>query len=94
MDLAFEFKQIKSELSKIIELLQSNETNSRKMKMYDLQDLQEILHVSRRTISTWLEEGNLPHMKLGVKIWLTEEQFKTFLEANSHNTKSELKTRQ
>ena len=91
MDLSFEFKQVRSELAKITELLQSQKANSGTMKMYDLADLQNVLNVSRRTIATWTKEGTLPHTKVGNKIWVTEEQLSAFLEQHSNPTGSELK---
>ena len=94
MDLSFEFKQIRSELTKIVELLQSSDANSETMKMYDIVDLQDLLKVSRRTIATWTKEGTLPHTKKGNKIWVTEEQLKSFLEQNSNNTNENLKIRE
>lgn len=86
MDLSFEFKQVKSELEKIITLLESQKNNKNVKKMYDLADLQEVFKVSRRTLSTWTKEGILPHSKVGNKIWVSEEQLNSFLEKYSNNS--------
>jgi excisionase family DNA binding protein len=53
-------------------------------KIYDLIELQEILHVSKRTVASWLKQGSLPHSRLGGKIWVTESQLQAFLDQNSN----------
>ena len=93
MNLAYEFKQLRSELTMIVELLQSRDANSGTMKMYDVVDLQDLLKVSRRTIATWTKEEMLPHTKIGNKIWVSEEQLKAFLEQNSKNMNTDLRFR-
>jgi len=74
---------IKAEQVKILALLQDHSNEDSIPRVYDLVQLQEILHVSKRTIATWLKEGILPHCRVGAKIWVTEEQFQEFLKIHS-----------
>ena len=93
MDLYLEFQQVKSDLATIIELLQSKDANSGTMKMYDLADLQQLLNVSRRTIATWTKEGTLAHVKVGNKLWVSEEQLTAFLEKHRSDAINDFKIR-
>lgn len=76
--------EIKAEQVKILALLQDQMKEVAEPKVYDLVQLQEILHVSKRTIATWLKEGILPHSRVSGKIWVTETQLTVFLERNSN----------
>jgi excisionase family DNA binding protein len=80
---------IKVEQEKITALLNDHLKNNSPERIYDLIDLQEILKVSKRTIATWLQQGILPHTKVGAKIWVAEEQLKEFLERFSHDSKDD-----
>lgn len=75
----------------IMELLGKMEEGTCSEKIYDLADLIQLLNVSRRTIATWTKNGTLPHTKYGNKIWVTEEQLRSFLELHSNNTNENLK---
>ena len=49
------------------------------MKVYTLEELVEILHVTRRTLYTYIKEGNLKAVKMG-KYWrVREDQLRDFL---------------
>lgn len=58
----------------------------KKQKLFTIEDLIEILGVSRRTISTWTKEQRLPHIKVGNKIWVTEEQLQEFLSGHRQDS--------
>lgn len=79
MDIEIEFSKIKSDLNKILLLLEQKQ-NERETKMYDLADLQKILHVSRRTLFNYKERGILPCTRIGSKLWVSEKQLEKFLE--------------
>jgi excisionase family DNA binding protein len=79
MNLDIEFSQIKSDLNKILRLLEQKHPEG-EIKMYDLADLQKILQVSRRTIFNWKEQGKLPCTRIGSKLWVSENQLEKFLE--------------
>jgi excisionase family DNA binding protein len=83
MDLYIEIGEIKREQEKILSLLNDLKSGNSKPSIYDLVDLQEILKVSKRTIASWLQQGILPHTKVGAKIWVTEDQLNSFLEQHS-----------
>lgn len=49
------------------------------LKVYTLEELVEILHVTRRTLYTYIKEGNLKAVKMG-KYWrVREDQLRDFL---------------
>ena len=49
------------------------------MKVYTLEELVDILHVTRRTLYTYIKEGNLKAVKMG-KYWrVREDQLRAFL---------------
>lgn len=79
MDLNFEIQKLRADMSKVIELLQEKQAAQSEIKMYDLVDLQRILHVSKRTIATWKQQGKLSYSQVGSKTWVSEEQLKKFL---------------
>jgi excisionase family DNA binding protein len=75
----------------IVDLLNGIKDNAKQEQIYSLEDLARKLDVSRRTIATWIKNGTLPHIKIGNKIWVTEEQFQTLLEQNSKSDRNDLK---
>jgi len=80
MDLYFEIKEIKERQEKMLSRLDTLVEEKSQMRLYDLTDLTKMLKVSKRTVFTWLKQGNLPHSKVGGKIWITDEQLKLFLK--------------
>ena len=49
------------------------------MKVYTLEELVDLLHVTRRTIYTYIKEGKLKAVKMG-KYWrVREDQLRDFL---------------
>ena len=49
------------------------------IKVYTLEELAEILHVTRRTLYTYIKEGKLKAVKMG-KYWrVREDQLRDFL---------------
>ena len=83
-DLGFLLGEIKAGQEKIMNLLNDQTQSKSGPTIYDLVQLQEILHVSKRTVATWLKEGILPHSRVGGKIWISETQLNKFLESNSN----------
>lgn len=79
MDLNYEIQKLRADMSKVLELLQEKQSAQSEIKMYDLVDLQRILHVSKRTIATWKQQGKLCYSQVGSKTWVSEEQLKMFL---------------
>jgi excisionase family DNA binding protein len=74
---------IKADQEKIFSLLYDHLKGSSQQRIFSLSELTGILKVSKRTIATWLQQGILPHSKVGAKIWVTEEHLNSFLEQNS-----------
>lgn len=85
MDLNFEITDIKQGQQKMLTLLNGLVEGNSQPKIYDLVDLTKILHVSKRTILTWKQNGILPHSQVGGKIWITEAQLSEFLAKHSSN---------
>ena len=49
------------------------------MKVYTIEELVDILHVTRRTLYTYIKEGKLKAVKMG-KYWrVREDQLRDFL---------------
>ena len=86
MDLYYEIGEIKRLLHELIEKVEAGTGNDKASKVYDLNELEEILHVSRRTIATWMSEGILPFSKIGHKIYITQNDVEEFLA--KYHTKS------
>ncbi len=82
-DLGALLGEIKAGQEKMFELLMGQTQSTSNPKIYDLVDLQEILHVSKRTIATWLKQGILPCSRVGGKTWVSESQLQAFLEQHS-----------
>lgn len=50
------------------------------IKIYTLEEIAELLHITRRTLYTYVKEGKLKAVKVG-KYWrVTEKNFQEFLE--------------
>jgi excisionase family DNA binding protein len=77
---------IRTEQEKILDLLGKQFSGDSQPKVYDLVQIQEILHVSKRTIANWLQQGIMPHSRVGAKIWITETQLQEFLKQNDQET--------
>ena len=53
------------------------------MKVYTIEELVTLLHVTRRTIYTYIKEGKLKAVKMG-KYWrVTQKQLEDFLSTGS-----------
>lgn len=94
MDFNKTLEDLQEKQDKILVLLDNlNERNSQEKRIYDLVDLQNMLHCSKRTIMTWKHDGILPHIQIGNKIWVTQEQLNAFLDQYSKNTSVDFKIR-
>ena len=50
------------------------------LKVYTLEEIAELLHITRRTLYTYVKEGKLKAVKVG-KYWrVTEKNLQEFLE--------------
>lgn len=50
------------------------------LKVYTLEEIAELLHITRRTLYTYVKEGKLKAVKVG-KYWrVTEKNLEEFLE--------------
>jgi hypothetical protein len=87
MDIYYEITEIKKMLQEILDQLQKLNKGGKAPQTFDLQDLEKILHVSRRTVATWMVEGILPHLKIGHKIYITQAGLDDFLAR--YSTKSQ-----
>jgi excisionase family DNA binding protein len=85
MDIYFELKEIKERQDKMLSILNDLLSENSQERIYDLHELGERFKVSKRTMATWIQQGILPHTKVGGKIWVTETQLKAFLEKYSND---------
>lgn len=81
-DLGAHFRELKAGQEAILKLLNDLSQKNSMPKIYDLVQLEQILHVSKRTIASWLKQELLPHTRLGAKIWISESQLEEFLTKN------------
>ena len=78
-------KQIQEESLSILKELRNNGAVGNKDKVYDLTDLEQTLHVSRRTLFKWKSEGRMIFSQAGKKLYVTEAEFRRFLQTNQKN---------
>ena len=52
-------------------------------KLYDTRDVAEILRVKPSTIYTWVDQGKIPHIRIGRLIRFTPEKIDGFLQGNT-----------
>jgi len=86
MDLYYEIGEIKRLLTLLIDKVEHRTLNRESPRVYDLNELEEMLHVSRRTIATWMSEGVLTYSKIGHKIYFTQSDLDDLLA--KYHTKS------
>ena len=80
-----QMKHIQEESLSILKELRNNGVVGNKDKVYDLTDLEEKLHVSRRTLFKWKSEGRMIFAQAGKKLYVTDAEFRRFLETNKLN---------
>ena len=56
------------------------------IKLYDIKAAAEILHVSSRTVGTYLREGRLHGTKIGRKWQITEENLEKFMKGEPNQS--------
>lgn len=81
VDIYFEISEIKRILLSISQEV-SKPQGGAPASIYDLADLQKVLHVSRRTLATWMSEGILEYSKIGNEIYVTQKDLDEFLDKN------------
>lgn len=84
MDIYETLEELTRGQKEILKILFSLNEERNLKEIYDLTELGQLLGVSRRTISTWTKEGILPCTKVNNKIWVTNEQLKSFLESHHY----------
>ena len=52
-------------------------------KLYDVRDVAEILGVKESKIYAWVDQGRIPHIRIGRLIRFTPEQINGFLNGNT-----------
>ena len=85
MDIYKEISEIKRGQEETLTLLRNISENGVadcKKKIYDLTDLEEMLHVSRRLLFSWKDEGKFNYSQIGNKIYVTEADLNEFLTNN------------
>ena len=88
MDIYFELSQLRKMQEETLALLKDLRNNGavgNKDKVYDLTDLEQTLHVSRRTLFKWKSEGRMIFSQAGKKLYVTEAEFRRFLQTNQKN---------
>jgi len=78
-------KQIQEESLSILKELRNDGVVGNKDTVYDLTDLEQKLHVSRRTLFKWKSEGRMIFSQAGKKLYVTEAEFRRFLQTNQKN---------
>lgn len=53
------------------------------IKLYSVQDLHDALGVNERTVRDWFNKGRLKGVKIGKEWYITEENLKKFLNAET-----------
>lgn len=49
------------------------------VKLYDMNEVAEMLNISKRTITTMMQKGQLLNTRIGRKIFISEESIKDYL---------------
>lgn len=59
----------------------------------DSQDVFEMLHISKRTLQYWRDNGLIPYYNIASKIWYKRSEIEAMLEQHKvHKNKLKLKT--
>jgi len=51
-------------------------------RLFDLQEASRALGVSMHSIRKWVRKGQIPHVRLGIKIFLREEDLEDLIKKN------------
>jgi hypothetical protein len=69
------------------------ERNLHREVWMDAQDLFEMLHISKRTLQHWRNNGIIPFYKIEQKVWYKRSEVEQMLERNKkHQLKLKVKT--
>lgn len=75
------FQQIKSTLESINNRLSAKEKLPTE-KFYDNQEVMQMLHISKRTLQAWRDDGKINFSQVGAKIYYYESDIKELLKKN------------
>lgn len=76
-----ELKEMKESMARIEALLTAGTSSNKNLnKVYDNADLMALLHVSRRTLATWRDEGVISFSQYASKIYYSQQDVDIFLE--------------
>jgi len=70
-----------------IELLKKSKTERLKEIWIDNQDVLQTLHISKRTLQTYRDNGTLPFSKINGKFYYKVSDIEHLLQSNYHNYK-------
>ena len=80
--------ELREDVKKILTLLAAATASEKQQnEVLDNADLMQLLHVSRRTLSTWRETGVITYSQVGSKIYYSKEDVNRFLE--KHRVRSQ-----
>ncbi len=81
MDINIEMMELKAGLARIEGLLNAATASEKKRNtVYDNADLMALLHVSRRTLATWRDQGVISFSQFASKIYYSQQDVDIFLE--------------
>lgn len=72
-----------------IELLKKSKTERLKESWIDNQDVLQTLHISKRTLQTYRDNGTLPYSKINGKFYYKVSDIEHLLQSNYHNYKTD-----
>lgn len=81
LTLSQEIKEIKAR----IELIRLSRAELLKNTWIDNQDVMQTLHISKRTLQTYRDNGTLPHSKVQGKFYYKVSDVEELLQSNYHN---------
>ena len=75
------FQELKGFMESINNRLTAKEKQP-KEKWFDNQEVMQQLHISKRTLQTWRDEGKIPFSQVGSKIYYSESDINELLKKN------------
>lgn len=80
MDINIEMMELKAGLARIEGLLNAAAASEKNRNtIYDNSDVMKMLHVSRRTLSTWREKGIIGYTQYSGKIYYAQSDLDEFM---------------
>jgi len=85
VDLILALSQEIKELKVYIELIKQSRAERLKDSWLDNQDVMQALHISKRTLQTFRDNGTLPYSKVGGTFYYKVSDIEDVLQSNYYN---------